>query len=151
MRAAALAVRQYSPARIVVAAPVGSEEACDEFRDVVDDVVCVLMPKPFQAVGLWYDDFTQTSDEEVRTLLARASEGNGTTSARATEVTETDVAIQVPGAALEGTLALPEGAFGIVVFAHGSGSSRHSDRIRTPRSLSPPPIQRTEAGARAPR
>jgi pimeloyl-ACP methyl ester carboxylesterase len=114
----------------VVAAPVGSEEACNEFRDVVDDVVCVLMPKPFQAVGLWYDDFSQTSDEEVRTLLARASESDSATSARASEGTETDVAGQVPGAALEGTLALPEGAFGIVVFAHGSGSSRHSPRNR---------------------
>jgi dienelactone hydrolase len=114
----------------VVAAPVGSEEACDGFRDVVDDVVCVLMPRPFQAVGLWYDDFTQTSDEEVRTLLARASEGEAPTSARAPGGAETDVVIRVPGAALEGTLALPEGAFGIVVFAHGSGSSRHSPRNR---------------------
>jgi predicted phosphoribosyltransferase len=58
----------------VVATPVASEEACDAFRDIVDDVICVLTPRPFQAVGLWYDDFTQTSDAEVRALLARAAE-----------------------------------------------------------------------------
>ena len=74
MRAAAAAVRRQSPARVVVATPVASEEACDAFRDIVDDVICVLTPRPFQAVGLWYDDFTQTSDAEVRALLARAAE-----------------------------------------------------------------------------
>jgi predicted phosphoribosyltransferase len=72
MRAAALAVRQRNPARIVVAVPVAAEETCDQFRDVVDEVVCVLTPRPFQAVGLWYEDFSQTTDEEVRELLRRA-------------------------------------------------------------------------------
>jgi predicted phosphoribosyltransferase len=73
MRAAALAVRQRNPARIVVAVPVAAEETCDQFRDVVDEVVCVLTPRPFHAVGLWYEDFSQTSDEEVRELLRRAA------------------------------------------------------------------------------
>ena len=72
MRAAALAVRQLNPERVVVAVPVAAEETCNEFRDVVDDVVCGVTPRPFHAVGLWYDDFTQTSDEEVRELLAGA-------------------------------------------------------------------------------
>jgi len=77
MRAAALAVRQRNPARIVVAVPVAAAETCDEFRDVVDEVICGAMPRPFQAVGLWYEDFSQTSDEEVRELLEQAAERAG--------------------------------------------------------------------------
>jgi predicted phosphoribosyltransferase len=73
MRAAALAVRRYDPARIVVAVPVASEQTCDQFRDVVDEVVCDITPSPFHAVGLWYDDFSQTTDDEVRELLHHAS------------------------------------------------------------------------------
>jgi len=71
MRAAALALRKYRPARVVVAVPVASAETCDEFRADVDEIVCALTPSPFHAVGLWYDDFSQTSDEEVRDLLLR--------------------------------------------------------------------------------
>jgi putative phosphoribosyl transferase len=78
MRAAALAVRALKPARIVVAVPVASAETCREFEDVVDEVVCEVTPSPFQAVGLWYDDFSQTSDDEVRELLARADGEVGT-------------------------------------------------------------------------
>ena len=73
MRAAALAVRRSNPARVVVGVPVASPETCDEFRDVVDQTVCLLTPRPFRAVGLWYDDFSQTSDDEVRRLLAEAA------------------------------------------------------------------------------
>jgi predicted phosphoribosyltransferase len=73
MRAAAVAVRRLNPARIVVAVPVASPETCEEFREVVDETVCVLTPRPFRAVGLWYDDFSQTSDDEVRRLLADAA------------------------------------------------------------------------------
>jgi putative phosphoribosyl transferase len=74
MRAAARAVRQLDPERIVVAVPVAAEETCDEFRDVVDEIVCGVTPRPFHAVGLWYDDFSQTSDEEVRELLTDAAQ-----------------------------------------------------------------------------
>jgi putative phosphoribosyl transferase len=73
MRAAALAVRRLNPARVVVAVPVAAEETCKQFEDVVDEIVCHVTPRPFQAVGLWYDDFTQTTDDEVRTLLEEAS------------------------------------------------------------------------------
>jgi putative phosphoribosyl transferase len=72
MRAAALAVRQLNPAGVVIAVPVAAEETCDDLRDLVDEVVCEVTPRPFQAVGLWYEDFSQTSDEEVRELLERA-------------------------------------------------------------------------------
>jgi len=74
MRAAALAVRRLAPARGVVAVPVASAETCSEFRDVVDEVVCGVTPRPFHAVGLWYQDFSQTTDDEVRSLLAQAAE-----------------------------------------------------------------------------
>jgi predicted phosphoribosyltransferase len=73
MQAAVLAVRQKAPARILVAAPVGAREACDHLRGLADEVVCVSMPEPFRAVGLWYEEFSQTSDLEVQQLLADAA------------------------------------------------------------------------------
>lgn len=73
MRAAATALRQQHPARIIVAVPVASPASCDEFKAAVDECVCVVTPEPFYAVGLWYQDFTQTTDEEVRELLAQAA------------------------------------------------------------------------------
>jgi putative phosphoribosyl transferase len=72
MRAAAAALRQQQPARIVVAVPVSARQTCDEYRMGVDEIICAVTPEPFQAVGLWYKDFSQTTDEEVRDLLARA-------------------------------------------------------------------------------
>lgn len=69
MRAAVEAVRHDRPARIVVAVPVAAPETCDAFRDIADEVVCAETPEPFQAVGLWYEDFRQTTDDEVRDLL----------------------------------------------------------------------------------
>ena len=71
MQAAVLALRRQGPAAIVVAVPVGSREACDALRKVADDVICPLMPEPFSAVGLWYRDFSETTDDEVRQLLAQ--------------------------------------------------------------------------------
>jgi putative phosphoribosyl transferase len=70
MRAAVMALRQEHPARLVVAAPVAPPQTCEEFREIADDVVCAVTPEPFYAVGLWYEDFGQTTDEEVRELLA---------------------------------------------------------------------------------
>jgi predicted phosphoribosyltransferase len=72
MRAAVRALRDLGPARVVVAVPVAAEATCQEFADEVDQVVCALTPEPFYAVGFWYEDFSQTTDEEVRDLLARA-------------------------------------------------------------------------------
>ena len=70
MKAAVQAVRAHDPARIVVAVPVGAPETCEAFGSVADEVVCARTPQPFSAVGLWYRDFSQTTDAEVRTLLA---------------------------------------------------------------------------------
>src|SRR5437762_959317 len=72
MRAAAAALRQQSPARIVVAVPVSASQTCDEYRMGVDEIVCAITPEPFYGVGQWYNDFSQTTDEEVRDLLKQS-------------------------------------------------------------------------------
>jgi len=72
MRAAAAALRQQNPARIVVAVPVSAPQTCDEYRMGVDEIICAMTPEPFFGVGQWYRDFSQTTDEEVRDLLERA-------------------------------------------------------------------------------
>jgi predicted phosphoribosyltransferase len=75
MRAAVRALRQQQPKKMIVAVPVGARETCDSFKHEVDTMaVCAITPEPFQAVGLWYLDFAQTTDEEVHDLLARANE-----------------------------------------------------------------------------
>jgi putative phosphoribosyl transferase len=73
MRAAVQALRRERPKQLVVAVPVAAPETCDEFRDEVDDIVCAVTPEPFFAVGQWYEDFSQTTDEEVHELLERAA------------------------------------------------------------------------------
>ena len=73
MRAAAAALRRQQPARLVVAVPVGAPTTCEEFRDEADEVVCAMTPEPFLAVGFWYDDFSPTTDSEVRDLLERST------------------------------------------------------------------------------
>jgi putative phosphoribosyl transferase len=74
MQAAVAALKQEMPRSIVVAVPVAARETCDAFRADVDDVVCLETPDPFQAVGLWYNDFSQTTDDEVHRLLDAARE-----------------------------------------------------------------------------
>ena len=72
MRAAVAALRKLQPERIVVAVPVAARSTCAQLAAEVDDIVCARMPEPFQAVGQWYVEFSQTTDEEVRDLLSRA-------------------------------------------------------------------------------
>ena len=72
MEAAILAVREMKPAYIVAAVPVGAQDTCDRISEFADRVVCLQMPEPFSAVGLWYEDFAQTSDDEVQRLLREA-------------------------------------------------------------------------------
>jgi len=69
MKAAVQAVRQHGPARVVVAVPVGAPSTCGEFADVTDETVCARTPERFSAVGRWYRDFSQITDEEVQALL----------------------------------------------------------------------------------
>jgi putative phosphoribosyl transferase len=77
MRAAVEAVRALGPLRVVVAVPVAAPDACAAFADITDETVCARTPEPFQAVGLWYRDFSQTTDDEVRDLLRRHAERIG--------------------------------------------------------------------------
>jgi putative phosphoribosyl transferase len=74
MRAAIAAVRRHEPARIVVAVPVGAASTCEEIRAEADEAVCVIEPERFYAVGMWYEDFTQTTDDEIRDLLEKAAQ-----------------------------------------------------------------------------
>ncbi|SRR5579884_168560 len=73
MRAAVAALRRHKPAKIVVAVPVAAPSVCDDLRAEAVEVVCAFTPEPFHAVGLWYQDFSEISDEEIRTLLGRAA------------------------------------------------------------------------------
>ena len=76
MRAAAAALRQQGAAKIIVAVPVGAPTTCREIRDEVDDILCLHTPVSFMGVGQYYEDFSQTSDEEVRELLAAPASNN---------------------------------------------------------------------------
>jgi predicted phosphoribosyltransferase len=69
MRAAITAIRQQGPARIVMAVPVAAPAECEAFRQIADEVICAITAEPLHAVGLWYQDFPQMTDEEVRALL----------------------------------------------------------------------------------
>ena len=73
MRAAVEALRTHHPAKLVVAVPVAAPETCAAFESLADEVTCAVTPEPFYAVGLWYDHFDQTTDDEVRTLLDHAA------------------------------------------------------------------------------
>ena len=73
MRAAVAAAKQHQPKRLIVAVPVAPPETCQQLSGEVDEAVCLLQPDPFYAVGLWYEHFGQTSDQEVCDLLERAA------------------------------------------------------------------------------
>jgi len=77
MRAAAAALRQQNPTRIIVAVPVSAPQTCDEYRMGVDEIICARTPEPFFGVGMWYEDFSQTTDDEVRDLLGKARNETG--------------------------------------------------------------------------
>jgi len=81
MRAAVSALKRLGPAKVVVAVPVGAAQTCRELEQLADEVVCAEAPDPFYAVGTWYQDFDQTTDDEVRELLARASQPDGVSAA----------------------------------------------------------------------
>ena len=73
MRAAVTGVRTQKPNRIVIAVPTAAPETCNALEFEVDEIVCSMTPEPFVGVGRWYEDFSQVSDEEVRTLLEEAT------------------------------------------------------------------------------
>jgi predicted phosphoribosyltransferase len=121
-RAACQVVRAQGADHVVLAVPVASPDVAARLRGDADEVVCLSTPSLFSAVGEWYRDFSQTSDEEVVSLLARATGGVATAE---------EVEVDAGGVPLQGDLVLPAGTGAVVVFAHGSGSSRHSPRNRS--------------------
>ncbi len=80
MRAAVAALKQQQPARIIIAVPVASPSTCEELRSEVNEIVCLATPEPLFAISLWYEDFSQTSDEEVRDLLEQTMKGSSVSS-----------------------------------------------------------------------
>ena len=137
MRAAIAALRAQQPAKLIVAVGVAPPETCAELKDEVDEVVCLLQPDPFWAVGLWFAEFSATSDDEVRTLLAQAAtsfpveeEARTMTTAKTQGSKSWPVQIAAGEVTLAGDLCIPPHAQGLVLFAHGSGSSRFSSRNR---------------------
>lgn len=111
-------LRHLGARRIVIAVPTGSAQAVARLRDLADEVVCLSTPAEFSSVGEHYLDFGQTSDEEVVRLLRQA---------HAPYDAEVKIPIEPP-IVLPGHCTIPRGATGVVIFAHGSGSSRHSPR-----------------------
>jgi len=142
-RAACQVARKRGAARVVLAVPVAPRGWASRLADAADEPVAVATPYGFEAVGQWYRDFAQTTDQEVIDCLEEAAhrtrerqradtaaksppaEGSG-----ASPVADPEVWVQAGRVALEGSLAVPDDATGLVVFAHGSGSSRHSPRNR---------------------
>ncbi|MFJ4533445.1 phosphoribosyltransferase family protein [Streptomyces nigrescens] len=137
--AACQVVRAHGAARVVLAVPVAPPDAAERLRGATDEFVCLSTPFAFSAVGEWYQDFSQTPDDEVVSLLAQAAAGPGPEGSapdaeaaadEEVEDIEEEVAIDAAGVRLTGDLKLPAGARAVVMFAHGSGSSRHSPRNR---------------------
>jgi putative phosphoribosyl transferase len=133
-RAACQVARRLGASRVVLAVPVASRLAASELRTVCDELVCLDQPDPFFAVGEWYRDFSQIGDDQVVELLhgtvaPGADDGRGKEPA-APPLRDDDVEVVCPSARLDGHLTVPRAHRGLVVFAHGSGSSRLSPRNR---------------------
>jgi len=123
MIAALKSVREKGPSRLVAAAAVAPAENVERIRPYADEVVCLTTPPEFYAVGQFFERFDQVSDEEVVELLRRMGKQN-----QGADSDDPEVVIPVDGHLLPGNLAVPVGAIGLVIFAHGSGSSRLSPR-----------------------
>jgi len=127
MRAALQTLRARGAKHIVLAVPVAAPESLRELAPLADEIVCLHAPEGFAAVGLWYQDFTQTTDADVVELLD-TKRAAPPISERVRVRIDRDVRIPLRKESLEGHLVIPADARGLVIFAHGSGSSRHSPR-----------------------
>lgn len=123
-RAALRAIRARGPRKLVLAVPVGAAETVESLREEADEVICLRQPEPMWAVGFWYEHFEPTSDAEIAALLDGEPVDPPPRPGLRTRH------VRIPVAEIVGDLALPEPARGLVVFAHGSGSSRFSPRNR---------------------
>lgn len=138
-RAACQVARARGAARVILAVPVGTPDAIASLRQDADEVICLETPTVLWGIGTWYVDFTQIADERVVELLQRAAPpaAGGAVPREERTVKRSDppepadeVAVDVGPVRLLGQLVVPEQADGIVIFVHGSGSSRHSPRNR---------------------
>lgn len=125
--AASQVARMLGASKVVLAVPAAAEQAVAELRRVVDEVVCVQIPPDFRAVGQWYDDFSQTTDDEVEQILERFG-GSRVPPTSAAGFRHLEIGILDGDVTVGGRLTLPDHSRGVVLFAHGSGSSRHSPR-----------------------
>ena len=129
-KAACQVARAHGASAVVLAVPIGPDDITARFAGYADDVVCLQTPAVFYAVGQGYQNFTQTSDDEVVALLDRAREGRRAGTIADPPIRDQEVRVPVGRVTVAGHLTVPDRASGIVVFAHGSGSSRHSPRNR---------------------
>jgi putative phosphoribosyl transferase len=132
-RAACQVARTHGAARVVLAVPVAAQDSAAALADAADEVICLQTPQWLWAVGAWYHDFGQTSDDEVAGLLRNAAEGVPEPLAAPAGdpwLRDEEVRVLAGRVELAGHLTIPEHPTGVVVFAHGSGSSRHSPRNR---------------------
>jgi putative phosphoribosyl transferase len=132
-RAALQVARAHGAREVILAVPLAPHDTVAELASEADEVVVLATPEPFFGVGQWYVDFTQTTDEEVTELLAggrapRGGAADGDDGSAIGVLAARDRDVAVGPLALPGILCVPDGARGIVLFAHGSGSSRHSSR-----------------------
>ena len=128
-RAACQVARRLGAAKVILAVPVAPCDAVEQFADA-DEVICVARPSNFLAVGYHYRDFSPTSEEEVIVLLDAAARRRRLRRAEAEADSDMDVSIPADGIRMEGHVHLPEPAAAVVLFAHGTGSSRYSPRNR---------------------
>ncbi len=133
-KAACEVARAQGASRVVLAVPIGAADIAETFTGYADEVVCLCTPAFFFAVGQGYRNFTQTADDEVVALLDRAREGYREPAAAGTPgdppLRDEEIRVSAGPVSVAGHLTIPEHPVGIVVFAHGSGSSRHSPRNR---------------------
>jgi len=127
MKAALIGLKRSNPRRIIVALPVAPKTALDDISDQADDIICLNPATEFRGVGGFYRDFHQLTDDETVALLAQVSNGP-TNTARAVTVATHKRQVSIPPLGLPGDLTVPPNPRGIVLFAHGSGSSRLSPR-----------------------
>lgn len=140
-RAALHVARERGARRLVLAVPVAPPDTVQALAADADEIVCIVIPERLYAIGEWYEDFGQTEDTEVVALLERAHRAEragsvpgsdrGSHPGRESLPVDREVEIPAAGRRLPGHLTIPSGAQGLVLFAHGSGSSRHSPRNRS--------------------
>lgn len=132
-KAACEVARAKGASRIVLATPIGADDIAERFAGYADEVICLHTPAFFLSVGQGYRHFGQTSDEEVVALLNRAHAGSRAEAPAGTvdpPLRDEEVRVSAGAVEVAGHLVIPEKPTGIVIFAHGSGSSRHSPRNR---------------------